>query len=153
MPPPSITIIIIFKFQNQVLGVKDVESAELLKNYFLLYASCIKCTRKFSDSSGEESGYRCTEHKIENFFVEQHMIPIILQQFLIDLDSMISSNTIEKYPRSEADLSVLHLIDANEIELFWNDYMLTIPNYLDCVWNTAVNGLLRYLQVCCESKQ
>lgn len=75
------------------------------------------------------------------------MIPIIMQQFLVDLDTMMSSNMIEKYPRNEEYFTALHLIEANEIQLFWNDYMLTIPNYLEFVWNTAVNGLLRYLQV------
>ncbi|XP_055311995.1 dynein regulatory complex protein 1 homolog [Sitodiplosis mosellana] len=131
------------------LGVTNLESAHLLKNYFLPYASCITCSRKFNEITtiGEETSDQCAEHEITNFFVDQHMIPIIMQQFLIDLDGRAPSKMIVKHLSHDEDSNALYSIDANEIELFWKDYMRTIPNELELIWDTIVNGLLRYLQI------
>lgn len=76
------------------------------------------------------------------------MIPIIMQQILIDLDTKtISSQLITKNNSTEGPIP-LHTIDLNEVKQFWNDYLCAIPNDLELIWDTLVNGQLRYLQVC-----
>lgn len=70
-----------------------------------------------------------------------------MQQFLIDLDARSSSKQIVKHLTNDEDSNVHHSIGLNEIEEFWNDYMQTIPNDLELIWDTIINGLLRYLQV------
>lgn len=113
-------------------------------------------TETITTATADESD-RCTEHhnKFKKFFVEQHMIPIIMEQFLIDLDARSSTKSIVKHSSSataaaasDDDVNAIHSIDLNEIELFWNDYSHTIPNDLELIWDTIANGLVRYLQVC-----
>lgn len=93
---------------------------------------------------------QCNEHHrhvFGNFFIEQHMIPTIMQQFLIDMGiRKISSQPMATY----SDLDGLDdgpSLDVNEIEEFWNGYLTAIPKDLDLIWDTIDNGLMRYLQV------
>lgn len=134
-----------------------MENACLLKDYFLNYASCIYCSKLYRDS-GKHSAEAsrdiatngidsCTEHHhvFTNFFVEQHMIPIIMQQFLIDMGIKCEPKMIEN--RYSGDTAEERTIDFKDIELFWNDYVDTIPGDLELIWDTIDNGLVRYLQV------
>lgn len=78
------------------------------------------------------------------------MIPVIIQQFLIDLDAESTSKTIAKIPNnihSDDNAIAMQSINFNDIEQFWNDFLHMLPNDLDSIWDTIVNGLLRYLQV------
>lgn len=134
-----------------------MENAHLLKKYILPYTSCITCAKKKSEITTETTTDKtnfsniCADHnEFENFFVEQHMIPIIMQQFLIDLDARSSSKMIAKPATNDNELNAFHSIDFNEIKLFWNDYICIIPHDLNLIWDTIANGLLLYLQVCCK---
>lgn len=116
---------------------------------------CITCSKKFCEltrttiTDENDISSKCAKHhnKLTNFFVERHMIPIIMQQFLIDMDARSSSKQIVKHLTNMEDSNVHHSIDLNEIDEFWNDYMQTIPNDLELIWDTIINGLIRYLQV------
>lgn len=127
-----------------------MENVHLLKKYFLPYASCITCSIKYDEFSSDLHR-QCPDHEhiFTNFYVEQHMIPIIIQQFLTDLGVKNSSNALTNYSSENLDdaLNALHSIDINKIEQFWMGYVDAIPNDLETIWDTIVNGLLRYLQV------
>lgn len=86
-------------------------------------------------------------HVFGNFFIEKHMIPTIMQQFLIDMGvrTTSSQNTATQFELDKFDDG--HAIDVNEIEKYWNDYVAIIPNDLELIWDTIDNGLIRYLQV------
>lgn len=135
-------------------------NAYVLKEYFLAYASCIYCSTKYSDLTNAtvetEDGIasnaveQCTghhHHVFGNFFIEQHMIPIIMQQFLIDMGiRTTTSHTMAKHTDFDG-FDDGPSLDVNEIEGFWNDYLTVIPNDLELIWDTIDNGLIRYLQV------
>lgn len=147
----------------KALGVNNLENAYLLKEYFLPYSSCIYCSKKYSDLNIApvqldtdivlNAAEMCTghhEHVFGNFFIEKHMIPIIMQQFLIDMGirTKSSSQKVAKHFEDFDRLDDGHTnIDVNEIEEFWNDYVAIIPNDLELIWDTIDNGLIRYLQV------
>lgn len=134
-----------------------MENARLLKEYFLTYASCIYCSKKYSDiqvnrtesDRDTESNIieKCSDHHhmFSSFFVEQHMIPIIIQQFLIDLDTK-SASKIQTFNHTN-DAVEERSIDIKEVEQFWNEYLTAIPSDLELIWDTIDNGLNRYLQV------
>lgn len=79
------------------------------------------------------------------FFVEQHMIPIIIQQFLIDSNTK-SESKIESIKHIN-DAVEERTIDIKEVEQFWCEYLAAIPSDLEIIWDTIDNGLNRYLQV------
>lgn len=149
-----------------------MENAHLLKEYFLPYAFCGICSGRYSDLSKksteidsgepksmvvhldhrEQQQQQCDDahdHIFTNLFIEQHMIPIIMQQFLIDLGSNVSKLTPNNYFNEHLDTQsiALNSIDLKEIEPFWNDYMNAMPSDLEMIWDTIDNGLVRYLQV------
>lgn len=150
-------------FFNQALGISNMENVHLLKQYFLPYAFCTTCSNTFTEfkstnsvESGDESVTnvlnKCSDpnHSFRHVYVEQHMIPIILQQFLTDLGIKSSTKTLStNYSNDNLEKSVnaLNSIDINKIEHFWNEYVSVIPFDLELIWDTIVNGLLRYLQV------
>lgn len=131
-----------------------MENADLLKEYFLPYSFCANCLTRFYDSNENASDalvqhQKCIEHGqiFTNLFVEQHMIPIIMQQFLIDL-RMNTSNLAPKTNEHSDKSSIVHnKIEPKEIEQFWNDYIQALPNDLGRIWDAIENGLVRYLQV------
>lgn len=152
----------------KALGVNNLENAYLLKEYFLPYASCIYCSRKCGDlniapvpsdsdidanvAAAAAADTCCTGHQkhvFGNFFIEKHMIPIIMQQFLIDMGirTKSSSQKIAKHGDFDTMDDGHTIIDVNEVEKFWNDYVAIIPNDLELIWDTIDNGLIRYLQV------
>lgn len=145
----------------KALGVDNLENAYLLKEYFLSYASCIYCSKKHSDlnivpADSDDGGavHKCPGHRhhvFGNFFIEKHMIPTIMQQFLIDMGirtTTSSSQAEAKHAESDHRLDDDgHTVDVNEIEEYWNDYVTIIPNDLESIWDTIDNGLIRYLQV------
>lgn len=104
------------------------------------------------NSSNNTNTFQCSEHNhiFANFAVEQYQIPIIIQQFLIDLStkcnsSIVTSNkTIDKFNESA---TVSRPIDLKEIEFFWNDYVNALPCDLEIIWDAIDNGLIRYLEV------
>lgn len=123
-----------------------MENARLLKEYFLPYASCIYCSKKYTDlNTGSMDEEKCSEHHhvFNSFFVEQHQIPIIMQQFLVDLDT----KSIPKIDPKYSDVPDDRLIDIKEVQQFWNEYLTTVPTDLELIWDTIDNGLNRYLQV------
>lgn len=146
-----------------------MENAHLLKEYFLPYAFCVTCSEQYRDSKridGEiDSGdaknmvdtlskrQQCTEHGhiFTNLSVEQHMIPIIMQQFLIDLgvnaSKLASKNYANEHSMNTQSATVHNAIDLKEIEQFWNDYIDAIPSDLEMIWDSIENGLVRYLHV------
>lgn len=155
---------------SKALGVDNLENAYLLKEYFLSYASCIYCSKKYADlnimsiSSNDGAGTvnsnvvgKCPGHKhhvFGNFFIEKHMIPTIMQQFLIDMGIRTTITSSSSPPQTVAKPSELdrldddgYTVDVNEIEGFWNDYTAIIPNDMELIWDTIDNGLIRYLQV------
>lgn len=87
-------------------------------------------------------------HVFGNFFIEKHMIPTIMQQFLTDMGvrTTSSSQTVAKHTELDG-FDDGHTVDVNEIEDYWNDYITIIPNDLELIWDTIDNGLIRYLQV------
>lgn len=132
-----------------------MENADLLKEYFLSHATCVNCSRKYNEygTNPLESGHGLTNiaehycdqhHEFRNFFIEQHMIPIIMQQFLVDLGIKTAPKTVVKHSN---DALEDHSIDIKEIEQFWNDFLTTIPSDLELIWDTIDSGLTRYLQV------
>lgn len=149
-----------------------MENVHLLKEYFLPYASCTQCAIKYIDWNENDSNQinepssndntntiQCSQHNhiFANFAVEQYQIPIIIQQFLIDLStkcstSIVTSNkAIDKFDESA---TVSRPIDLREIEQFWNDYVNVLPCDLEIIWDAIDNGLVRYLEVmffCCLS--
>lgn len=157
---------------SKALGVDSLENAYLLKEYFLSYASCIYCSQKYSDLNGapvnsdDDGGdgggdgvgivsadiEKCPghhQHVFGNFFIEKHMIPTIMQQFLIDMGirAAVPSQTVAKHSEFDQLDNGEHSIDVNEIGEYWNEYLTIIPNDLESVWDTIDNGLIRYLQV------
>lgn len=87
-------------------------------------------------------------HVFGNFFIEKHMIPTIMQQFLIDMGiRTTSSQTVAKQSELDKLDDGHNIVDVNEIEDYWNDYVAIIPNDLELIWDTIDNGLIRYLQV------
>lgn len=105
------------------------------------------------DSSVVEKCPGHHHHVFGNFFIEKHMIPTIMQQFLIDMGirttTSLSSQTVAKQ-HTELDHRLdndRHTVDVSEIEAYWNDYITIIPNDLESIWDTIDNGLIRYLQV------
>lgn len=142
-----------------------MENVHLLKEYFLPYASCTQCSIKYIDwienysnqinepNNGQNTNtIQCFQHNhiFANFAVEQYQIPIIIQQFLIDLSTKCSTSivtlnkTIDKVVESA---NVSQPIDLTEIEQFWNDYVNALPNDLEIIWDAIDNGLIRYLKV------
>lgn len=127
-----------------------MENADLLKEYFLSYGKCVYCSQRFNDSdaSSHETDSvvkHCKHHhELSSFFVEEHMIPVIMQQFLIDLGTQAAPKVVAK--RSDDALEE-RSIDIKEIEKFWQKYLKAIPSDLELIWDTIDNGLTRYLQV------
>lgn len=72
------------------------------------------------------------------------MIPIIMQQFLIDAGIKCEPKIMEN---QSGETLEERTIDFKDIELFWNDYVDTIPRDLELIWDTIESGLVRYLQV------
>lgn len=154
---------------SKALGVDNLENAYLLKEYFLSYASCIYCSQKYSDlnvapadsDDGGGGGVRIVTSDVEkcpghrhhvfgNFFIEKHMIPTIMQQFLIDMGirtAAIPTQTVAKPSESDQLDNGGHSVDVSGIGEYWNEYLAIIPNDLESVWDTIDNGLIRYLQV------
>lgn len=133
-----------------------MENVRLLKEYFLSYASCIYCSTSYGsfdshpiefESDHANQVAKCADHQhvFGNFFIEKHLIPTIMQQFLIDLEV----KTVQNVPVTTSDDAVDdQFIDIKEMEAFWNDYVTVIPVDLQLIWDTIDNGLVRYLQVC-----
>lgn len=140
----------------QALGVNNMENVHLLKEYFLPYASCIQCSIKYTDyqiNSITECLQHTNQHIFANFAVEQYMIPIIMQQFLIDLSTKADTSIVNKLNKAidnnvdESVVTVSRPIDLSEIEQFWNHYVNALPSDLEIIWDTIENGLIRYLEV------
>lgn len=136
---------------SQALGIKTMENVHLLKKYFLPYASCITCSLRYDElKAGSDSQCPDHDHVFTNFHVDQYMIPIILQQFLTDVGTKNAVSVLVKShsdDRFEEGLNALHAIDVGQIEQSWMEYVDTIPHDLEMIWDTTINGLLRYLQV------
>lgn len=121
----------------------------MLKEYFLPYASCAHCAMKFSDCNPTNiSSTNCAmhhQHVFTNFAIESYMIPIIVQQFLIDVMNRKIVDPIKM--RDAHETSPAKAFDSNEIEQFWRSYEVAVPTDLEVIWESIESGLHRYLEV------
>lgn len=144
-----------------------MQNIELLKKYFLQYATCVHCSTRFcndfetkavrethhSDTVAvvaSNSQRKCKESQ-HSFTVEHHMVPIILQQFLIDTspksDSPICSAGSDSVELTAKSMTASRSIELKEIESFWNMYLDALPKDTELVWQALENGLSQYLNV------
>lgn len=131
----------------QELGIDNLKNISMLKEYFLLYASCVHCSKKYVDyKESNEANDDCVMHfhAFTNFAIQPYMIPIIVQQFLTD----INRNGVNATTRNDTSVpATAKALDVNEIEHFWRAYERAVPNDLEIIWESIENGLHRYLEV------
>lgn len=84
-------------------------------------------------------------HAFTNFAIEPYMIPVIVQQFLIDMNNRKMVNAGNADDTNEP--TTAKPLDLKEIEHFWRSYELAVPTDLEVIWESVENGLHRYLEV------
>lgn len=126
-----------------------MENIHLLKEYFLPYASCIHCSKRFNELNSSTECSTSHKHAFTDFAVEPYMISIVMQQFLIDVNAKSRPKTMQSITNdSIMDVtSAPKTIDLKEIEQFWNDYVNAVPDDLEIIWDSIDSGLIRYLEV------